>query len=59
MSHEKNKVGLTFDEWFAELLIEAKQHNWPVEPDDKTWWEDFFADDYTPHDAIIEDIENA
>jgi len=56
---KRNKDGLTFDEWFTQLLVEAKNHNWPVEADDKVSWEDYYADDYTPHDAVVEDMDNA
>lgn len=54
--------GMSFEIWWYVLGLEMKAHDNPVgvlENDQAESWKEYFDCDYTPHDAIEEDFNNA
>lgn len=54
MSNNENNPEAAFEKWFAELKALATKADWPI--GDAESWRGYFDDEYSPRDALKEDI---
>lgn len=50
--------GMAFDVWVYILGLEMKAHADPMGAIDPVDWQEYYENDYTPHDAVEEDFDH-